>query len=206
MTYSPLIPQGEPTPKDQVAAIQTNFAQFAAIFASTALGIKYNHTPFNNANQGSHEAILFETQSIDPLVTENLDAIYSKNATSTSSTEPQLFLRIPKFLPIPINPSNPPTQLTFNQVNTAGPVYQSFLPGGYIFFFGSTSNIALNITLSPAPTQTIIAIAYPNNLTSIGTPIPFDVSMEIINPSTLKIHSTLASGVYSFCWMAIGKI
>jgi hypothetical protein len=199
MTYSHIKPDAGPSPALDASTIQTNFSQFATIFA-------VNHTLINDASQGEHEGMVFQLQSADPGVTQDLAVLYCKNATSKSGTQPQLFVQIPKFLPNQNDTTqaeNTGMQLTYNSVNTAGPVYQSFLPGGYLLYFGSTSNIAVNITLSPAPTQIVMAIATPNNLTSIGTPIPFDVSTQILSNSTFKINSALASGIYTFGWIAI---
>ena len=122
----------------------------------------------------------------------------------------QLFVQLPKFLPN-MGESNFPMILTYNSVNTAGPVYQSFLPsaklqsntrGPYLFYFGSTTNIAVNITLSPAPSSLLLALAVPN--TDSGTAsIPWQSATNIINSSTFKIVSN-ATGVYRFSWMAIG--
>ena len=45
-------------------------------------------------------------------------------------------------------------QLTFNSVNTAGPIYQRFLPGGYIVFIGSITQPPGPAT-PPVPVQSI---------------------------------------------------
>jgi hypothetical protein len=203
MTYLPNIPIGSLPPASQVSQVQGNFATFASVFSSTSGGIVYNHSPMNNFNQGDHESVILQNQSVDPGVTESLAALYCKNATSAAGTQPQLFIQIPEFLPNGI--PNAPMQLTYNSVNTSGPVYQSFLPGGYIFYFGSTSNIAVAITLSPTPTTILAAIAYPNNMTTGGGPVPFDGSVVVTQPGTIKINSALASGVYSFTWMAVAQ-
>jgi hypothetical protein len=201
MTYSFIKPDAGPSPKLDAPIIQTNFSQFATIFAN-------NHTALNVKNQGDHEKVVLELQNADPGVSEDLTVLYAKNASSNLGTQPQLFVQIPKFLPNQNDPNlaeNIGMQLTYNTVNTAGPLFQSFLAGGYLIYFGSTSNIAVNITLSPAPTQIVTVIATPNNMTSIGTPIPFDVSVQIINNSTFKINSQSATGVYTFGWVAIAK-
>lgn len=220
MTYSPIIPQGPPSPKNQVLSVQTNFSQFASIFSTVSGGVTYNHTALNDPNEGDHESILMTLQSVDPLVDQNLDVLYSKNASSNLGTQPQLFLRIPEFLPTSLDPSspgNPPIQLTYNSVNTSGPVYQSFLPGGYLFYWGTDSGTTIKnvpisdtITLSPVPTKLLIAIAIPNTLTSGGTPIPFDVSTQILTSSTFTINSTGNGNgnpiSYTFTWMAIASV
>lgn len=214
MTFSPTTPQSQLSPSATQAQIKTNFSEFARIFA-------LNHSAFNSSNQGDHENVIFQNQSTDPDVTENLVALYCKNATSLSGTQPQLFAKIKKFLPNSSdteNAENTPMQLTFNTVNIAGPQYQSFLPGGYILYFGidsgvTVSNVAIadTIILSPAPTLFITAIAIPNTMTTIGTPVPFTVATEI-NTSTndrFIIHSSGNSSgapiAYSFTYLAIAK-
>lgn len=208
MTYLPDIPLASISPKDQAPQIQTNFAQFATVFAN-------NHTAIDIDAEGDHEGIIINKRLTDPGVTQDLDVIYCKDApAATGGPQPQLFLQIPKFLPTPLDPStpgNPPMQLTYNQVNTAGPIFQSFLPGGFLMYFGSTSNIAVAITLSPAPTKILAALAFPNTLQTVAPFFfPFDVSTQILTASTFKINSTLnGSGppiAYSFTWIAIAQV
>lgn len=214
MTFSPTTPQSQLSPATTQAQIRTNFSEFARIFA-------LNHSAFNSANQGDHENVIFSTQATDPGVTEDLVALYSKDATSLSGTQPQLFAKIKKFLPNSFdteNAANTPMQLTFNTVNVAGPQYQSFLPGGYLLYFGintgvTVPNVAIadTIILSPAPTQFITAIAIPNTMTTIGTPVPFTVATEINTATNDRfiIHSSgNSSGApipYSFTYIAIAK-
>lgn len=220
MTYNPSKPDAGPSPALDVTTIQTNFSQFAAIFSKTALGIKYNHTALNDTNQGDHEAVIFQKQTTDPTVTQTLDVLYTKLASSNVGNDLQLFLRIPKFLPNSLNPtnvSNTPMQLTYNKVNTAGPVYQSFLTGGYLIYFGvdmgntvSNTPISDTITVSPAPTKLLIAIASPNTVQTIGSKFPFTVSTNIISNTQFKINSSSngsgGSIPYSFTWVAIGTV
>mgnify|MGYP001599859939 FL=1 len=196
MTYSPKIPQGNQTPAGTQAFIQTNFSQYAAKFL-------VNHTAINSNKQGDHEAIVFEKQLVDPGVTEDLVALYCKDAISASSTQPQLFFQILKFLPKfrdYTDAPNTPMQLTFDQVNTAGPVYQSFMAGAYLLYFGMTINIAVHIDLIPTPSVILSVIANPNNL---AAGIPFDVGVTVTAANSFKINSTTAVGVYTFTWMAI---
>jgi hypothetical protein len=203
MTYDPLTPNSVQSPKDQVTAVQGNFDSFASVFSSTAAGVIYNHTPFNVAKQGNHEAILMETQGDDPDVDEDLVAVYSKDSASQVSTEPQLFFRLPVFLPTKQDtntPGNPPTQITYSTVNTAGPQYQSFLPGGYVTYFGSVTATG-NVTLVPAPTAIVLAIAVPTS----GIAVVNDVSTEIVSNDTFSINSDSASGVFSFSYFVIAQ-
>lgn len=202
MTYNPNIPLPDPSPANQVTAVQTNFSQLAAIFSATVAGIKYNHTAFNDFNQGDHEAILLQSQSNDPGVTQNLDVVYCKNIASASSTQPQIFVQIPAFLPGVANES---MQLTFNTVNNSGTTYQSFLAGGYLIFFGKSTVKNINITLSPTPSTILTAISNSNTMTSVGSPIPFDAEISIAQPNTIDLRSNLATGVFSFTWIVIAK-
>lgn len=203
MTFTITKPDSGPSPTLDAPTIQGNFAQFGTIFAR-------NHTALNLNNQGDHKAVIFEKQVSAPGVTEDLTVLFAGDGTSNVSTEPQLFFQIPQFLPNEYDTTKAPNvslPLTYNAVNTAGPQYQSFLPGFYLLFFGSTANIAANIVLSPAPTRILCVIATPNNMTTAGTPIPYDVSVNIISNSTFKINSNLNFGgpvvPYSFGWVAI---
>ena len=198
MTYSPITPQAQPSPADTQAQIQTNFAQYALKFL-------VNHTPINDSNEGDHEAVVLEKQSIDPSVTQDLVAVYCKDATSQVNTQPQLFARIKKFLPTLLdttNAENTPMQLTYNSVNTAGPLFQSFVAGGLLVFFGSTNNIAANIVLTPSPSVLQMAIAIPTNLNG---GVPNTVSTTLTQPNQFKINSGSAVGGDVFYWVAIGK-
>jgi len=214
MTYDPTTPQQNVSPKDTQAQIQTNFSQFESIFSN-------NHTALNNNFKGKHEQVIFEKQTTIPNVVEDQVNLFAKDSVATLSTEPQLFAQIKKFLPFgrdETNAQNTPMQLTFNVVNTAGPQYQSFLPGGFIVYFGSISgnttpnvNIDTTITLVPTPTTIIVAIAIPNTFTTVGKIIPFRVS-TIVNTVTnadFRITSTANLGgvsiAYSFHYICIAK-
>lgn len=220
MTFNPAKPDAGPSPALDASIIQTNFSQFASIFSKNVAGILYNHTPLNDLNQGDHESVIFQKQTTDPTITQTLDVLYTKLAPSKIGTDLQLFLKIPKFLPNLLNPTNVPNdpmQITYNQVNTAGPVYQSFLMGGFLLYFGvdtgvtaPNTSIVDTITLSPAPTTILTAIASPNTMTTSGTPIPFIVSTNILSNTQFRINSTSnGSGgaiPYSFSWVAIGTV
>lgn len=209
MTYNKLKPDSGPSPLLDVSIIQGNFSDFSTIFA-------LNHIALNDRNQGAHGRVILENQSDDPGVTEDLAVLYNKDATSNVSTEPQLFAQIPKFLPTNLDTTdadNVGMQLTYQQVNTAGPVYQSFLPGGYLFYTGSVTGVSipnvitsLLITLSPIPTRIITAIANSNTVTNPGGR-PFKVSTIINNQSTFTIYSDANAGnpgiPYIFTWTAI---
>lgn len=201
MTYVPNTPQAKPSPKDTQAQIQTNFAQWAAKFL-------INHVAMNSSNQGDHQALVLENQSADPGVTQDQVTLFCKNATSQAGTQPQLFAQIKKFLPIPGDPRDAPNdamQLTYNSVNVVGPnQFQSFLIGGYLLYFGTVTAVG-TVTLVPAPSQIIVAIAQPNNMTSIGTPIANTVSTNVLNNSQFQILSSTATGVFSFTWIVIAR-
>jgi len=195
MTYSPITPQSQPSPAVTQTQIQTNFAQYALKFL-------VNHTALNKKNQGDHENVILEKLSADPGVVEDLVALYAKNATSKSGTEPQLFAQIKKFLPTSNDPNdadNLGMQLTQSVVNIVGPnQFQSFLPGNFMLYFGTVTANG-TVTLIPAPTTIHVAIAIPNNITSS---IPSLVSTSITGNATFDIFSN-ASGVFSFTWIAI---
>ncbi len=194
MTYNPNIPTDLPPPNVAVDFIRTNFSQYQTIFSK-------NHTAINNSNQGKHEAIIYENQANDPGVTNDYDAVYSKSVVSSSGTSSQLFLQIPQFLPNSV--PNLPQQLTFNTVNKAGPQFQSFLPGGYTVHFGQVSSVPVTITLTPTTGGIASVIVNPNNFTTAGTPIPFDAFAIVLGPSSFSINSSLATGIYTFTWIAI---
>jgi hypothetical protein len=205
MSYNPNIPVDNDSPANQVTKIQTNFSSFNTIFGT-------EHGDLTIADQGKHEAIKLKLQISDPGVTNDYDVIYSKNTTSTAfGITPQLFLQIPEFI---ANVINSPMQLTYNAVNTAGPQYQSFLPGGYVLYFEnitgvapSAANLVFNITLSPTPTSIVCPIAYTNSMTTVGTPIPCAIMVSNVLASTFDItmQSPGAGQNYSLTWLAIAK-
>lgn len=190
MTYDPNTPNADDSPAVQQPQIKTNFSQLASIFSSTAGGVTYNHTPFNNGNQGKHEAIIMEDQVTDPDVTNDLVSLYNKDG--------QIFFRLLQFLPN--NIPNFPTQLTFDSVNTAGPDFQSFLPGGYIFYFGTVTE-GVQKTVSPVPSELLIVIGTPNT----GVNPLFPVGTTVVQPDKFTINSTGSGLGATFSYIAIGK-
>lgn len=207
MTFTPIKPDAGPSPALDAPIIQTNFAQIAARFSQSAGGFNYNHTSLNSAKQGNHEVILMQKQTSDPVVDNNEVILYVKDATSNAGTQPQLFIRIPRYLPTKYDTrtvSNTPMQLTYNQVNTAGPIYQSFLMGGYLIFFGTTVNIAANIVLSPAPTRLLIANAAFQQ--TLGGNAGANIMTQILSNSTFKILSAVPPAGYTASFVAIGTV
>lgn len=197
MTYSTTKPDGGPSPFLDVGQIQTNFSTFDTTFT-------VNHTPLNNMNQGDHEDVIFEKTLTSPVVNNNFDVLYARDATSAAGTEPQLFVKIPKFLPTktdPTNATNAGMQLTYNQVNTAGPQYQGFFPGAFLFYSSTaTFPFGTTITLIPAPTKILTIIAATQN-TIITSPIK--CSATILSSSTFKIDCSAPGG--TILWMAIAQ-
>ena len=212
MTYSETKPDAGPAPSIDVTQIQTNFAEFAAVFAT-------NHVALNQAFQGKHSTVIIQNRVgiSDPGVTKGLTALYVKEATqATAGPQPQLFVQIPKFLPTILDTTNAPNkgmQLTYNTVNVAGPIYQSFLVGGYLVYLGEltgmtvpNATLALTVTLTPAPTKLLIAMATGNNTINGGNLL--SASTIINSPTTFTVYS-FANGskpaiTYTFRWMAIG--
>ena len=220
MTYNPLKPDQGPSPQIDVSTIQNNFLTFSTIFSSTVGGVNYNHTALNNKFQGDHESVILQTQSGGAQNPDGQTTLYGKNAGSNAGTQPQLFVKVPQFLPTSLDTkiaSNAGMQLTYNTVNTSGsPNYQSFLAGGYIFYFGNvnTNSILYQVNLTPVPSKLLIAIASQNTIfytTGIGaTNLPFNINTTIPNGinSYFFISTPLAfnppAGGYNFSWLAIG--
>ncbi len=210
MTYDPKIPLVTESPKDSASPIQVNFSQFASIFSSLIGGVTYNHMPLNNTQQGKHAAVLMQAQSADLGVEQDLAILYAKNATSNVSIEPQLFVQIPKFLPTDLDSRdapNTPMQLTYNTVDIAGPIYHSFLPGGYIIYFGNVINTVLSpytVTLAPIPTEIILALATPNTVELGSTHQPIKISTNVTSISTFDVYTSF-TGTRSFNWIAIAR-
>lgn len=212
MTYQPTAPFVTKSPKDSAIDIQTNYSKIASVFSQTVGSVIYNHMPYNNQFQGDHAAILFQLIFGDPSVTQDLTAIYARNAISNispNSGQPQLFARIPKFLPTELDTtvaSNDPMQLTFNKVNVAGPVYQSFLAGGYIVYTGNvtTASNSIDITLSPIPTKIVCSIATPNTVEVDTVHQPIKISASVINSSTVRV-STIFIGNRTFNFIIIAQ-
>lgn len=205
MTFSIYKPDSGPSPKIDVDQIRDNFAVFGTSLAE-------NHTALNNRNQGCHEGVLFEQQSATPTIAGTYAALYAKSVTYTIGTQPQLFARLPVFLPTADDTrgsGNDPMQLTYHVVNIAGPQYQSFVAGGFVVYFGQTNDITIPITLSPSPSQIISVSAATHNMTTVGTAIPWIVGVNILSSNSFKIESPLNfSGPvvpYIITWMAVAK-
>jgi len=209
MTYDPQIPLVTESPKTSASPVQVNFDQFAAIFSKLIAGVNYNHMPFNNAQQGKHAAVLMQNQTTDLGVTEDLDVLYSKNATSNVSTEPQLFVQIPKFLPTDLDSTdapNNPMQLTYNSVGLSGPLYYSFIPGGYLIYFGNilAAGSPETITLSPIPTEIVMAIATPNEVETDTTHQPIKISVLVTPPDKINVYTSF-TGARRFNFFVIAR-
>lgn len=198
MVYKRNIPLGELSPAVQAVDIKNNFADFGTIFA-------VNHQGFNDTNQGKHTKVILQKQNDDPDVTQDLAVLYAKNDTQTIP-QPQLFLKLKDFLPSEIDTNtveNTPIQLTHNVVNVAGPQYQSFFAGGFIVYIGSTTEANLVITLSPAPSSLLLAMAS----ASSGVQPFIALNTEITGTDKFRIRYTTTSiPVSTLNWFAIGKI
>ncbi len=211
MTYDPNSPLPTFAPKDSVVQIKTNFNQFAGIFSALSGGVNYNHMPLNDSNQGLHGAVIFQNQSVDPDVTEDQVDLYSKNVTSAVSTEPQLFSKIQKFLPNKYDTTtaeNTPIQLTYDTVNIAGPTaFQSFLPGGYLLYFGSVvtftpPNSITTVTLTPVCTEIVCVQAFPTSTISSEAAKRY---VTITGANTFNIVSSNALNGTTFVYMVVAK-
>lgn len=213
MTFNPLKPDPGPSPALDASIIRTNFSQFASIFSNLVFGVNYNHMPLNNVNQGKHASVLFEKQSSDPGATQGYATLYAKDvANATPSTQPNLFIQIPKFLPNEFdtrNAANDPMQLTYPTVNIVGPnQYQSFLAGGYVLYFGKFTQatpLPTTITVSPTPTKILIAIAEAQNADTGGNPLPVSTNITSATQFTVYSQTTSLPANYTFSWMALAQ-
>jgi hypothetical protein len=200
--YDPTIPTDLPPPNIAVDLIRANFSQYAQVFDN-------NHVALNATNQGKHTHVILQRQLSDPLVDGSFDTLYGKSVATTSSTSDEVFSRIPQFLPV--DKPNDPTQLTFNVVNTTGvPFYQSFLPGGYIIYFGTIPSalfINTTITLVPTPSKILCVIPNPTQLVTVGPlTFPVNVAVRILNASQFTIFSQTGVGLTGdIKWLAIAK-
>lgn len=190
--YNPNEPQNEPSPAVATTQLRANFSQFNTIFGN-------NHVSLNDSNQGKHTNVMFQQQLADPGAI-NYAGIYCKSSPSSSGTFLQLFLQVPAFLPN--SQPNLPQQLTFNKVNIAGPQYQSFLPGGFIMYFGQITTVPTTITLSPTPSQIVCAVAQANSFSSGGTGLPNLVQTQVLSATQFRITGQLP-GPFAISWMAI---
>jgi len=212
MTYIKNKPDSGKAPNIDAPKIQGNFSSFDTVFGN-------NHLSMNDPNQkqGDHTTIIFQSITGSPGKVFNAALLFARDAFSKAGTQPQLSVKIPQFLPN--NIANSPMQLTYNTVNIIGPSqYQSFLLGGYLIYMGNISGasaasvpISTQITLVPAPTKILVAIATPNSFNTSSTPQPFDVSTTINNNSKFTIKSTSNGSRstvvnYRFTWVAIATV
>ena len=204
MTYQPEIPNPSSNPNDSALDIKNNFAQFATIFA-------LNHLAMNDTNQGKHGTVILQKQTSDPGATEDLSVLFCKDTTTKAGIQPQLYAQVQQFLPTNIDHTkapNTPVQLSYNSVGLAGPIYYSFLSGGYLIYFGSALKGA-TVTLTPTPTKILCAQVFPTGTGNANhgkpkTNVPYDAWVTI-SGATLTINSTRAPGGSTFLWMAIGS-
>lgn len=196
MTYSTVKPDAGPSPSLDVGQIKTNYSTYLTVFGR-------QHLTLNDPKMGQHKVITMQKQDDDLPVLKNSVVMYPKNVTSKVNTQPQLFFRIPKFLPNEV--PNTPMQLTYNTVNTAGPVYQSFIPGGYLLFMGMVTDISFDITLPTDTNGILVAIAASNTVKG-ATRIQNTVYTKVLTTSSFKIGSNLATGTpYSFSYIVIAR-
>jgi hypothetical protein len=207
--YTSNKPDAGPSPLLDAPIIQANFATFNTVFSNTVGSNVYDHTALNSPLQGHHESIVMNNQAQAPGVAQNLCVLFNMNATNAAGTQPQLWAQITRFLPTGFdttNPGNPPMLLTYNAVNTSGPIYQSFLPGGYIFYIGTATFGSLNITVTPTCTKLLIAVATAQNTYSIGGSFrAVAIATTITGTNTFTIFpDTHASAGNTYLWYAIG--
>lgn len=202
MTFQPDQPQDLPPPQISVDTLRQNFSSYADVFDN-------NHVAMNAARQGMHNALILEKQLADPNINDNFCTIYNKD---NGVADLQAFIKIPQFLPN--QKPNTPMKLTYASVNTAGPVYQSFLVGGYLIYFGQVTQLSsvgptpipILVTLTPAPSKILCVIANTTNIEGLppfwGQPFSVNVLSNFefnINPTGTNLLN------YQIPWIAIGK-
>lgn len=201
-SYNPNQPQNLPPPAIGVQAIQENFSTYSTVFDN-------NHLALNLGNQGKHTNVILQEQSTDPSVDGSFSALYGKSVVAASATFQGLFAKIPQFL-TDDKPNNP-MQLTFNVVNTTGaPFYQSFLPGGYLLYFGSIASaniVNTQITLVPTPSKILCVIPNPTKVAGVGLlpSRPVQIAVTVNNASQFTINSSFPTGTGIIRWLAICK-
>ncbi len=212
MTYDPNQPTNTPPPDIGIDSVRNNFSSYANVFDN-------NHIALNANNQGKHSNVILQQQSSDPSVEGSFDALYSNVASTNLGATLEIFAKIPQFLSL--DKPNNPEQLTFHTVNTAGPTqYQSFLPGGYILYFGTETNNVVNtpltalVTLVPAPAKILCVIANPTRLalvTGAGSnlaPQKVSVILSTTNTAQFTIFAVAPGPLLSvgnITWIAIAK-
>lgn len=215
MNYNQLKPDPGPSPALDAPTIQGNFEYYGNLLSD-------NHIAMNEQFQGNHSDIIFESQLKDPGVTTNLTVLYSKLASSQSGSQPELFVQIPTFLPTALDttPSaiskNTPMRLSYSSVGTAGPIFYSFLPGGYVIYWGTASlsvpknsTASTTVTISPIASRILIAIAVPITQVAFALPNSLPLATNVNNNSSFTIYvngnSTNATITYDLLWFAIGN-
>ncbi len=212
MTYDPNQPQNQPPPDTGINSVRNSFSSYANIFDN-------NHIALNANNQGKHSNVILQQQSGDPSVESGFDALYSNVASTNLGSTLEIFAKIPQFLSS--DKPNNPEQLTFHTVNIVGPTqYQSFLPGGYVLYFGTVTGNVVNapltalVTLVPAPTKILCVIANPTRLalvTGAGTnlaPQKVSVILNTTNTAQFTIFAVAPGpglAVGNITWLAIAK-
>jgi len=201
MTYKANIPQDLPPPSVIVDQIRENFSTFASVFDN-------NHQALNLNNQGKHTNVILQVGTTgSPPVDDNSNRLYTFGVQSNSSFSRQLFLKIPKFLPN--DQPNDPIQLTFNSVNTAGPLYQSFLIGGFLVFIGTANQpinpntiVPITINLTPVPKDILCIIA---NVNGSGIGFQGTVSAKAVGNSQIVITpgQPNSGATQPYTWLAI---
>lgn len=200
MTYNPFKPGQGKSPYLDMPIMQTNFSTYNNAFSA-------NHIPMNSSNQGNHSTVIFQAQAAFPGLVVDSAVLFAKNAFSRAGTQPQLWVKIPLFLPN--NIINSAMQLTYNTVNISGPQYQSFMIGGYLIEWGKlTANTSANfnqtITLTTPPTKLLVAIASSNFGFSFSTTINTTTNASFTITSPTNGGSPSVPCVFN--WLIIGTV
>lgn len=210
MTYDPMIPNANETPKASPSQIKTNFSVFG-----TAEAI--NHVAMNTIGYGKHAVVLFKQQSSDPTVNSSFGAVYCKTAVQASGNALNLFFRTMPFLPPAYN--NAPQQITFNVIQYTGvavtligpppSVYtnmqQTFMFGGFLIYTGF---VQPNIGVAPFTLDVAVAgsgIVKPSKI--LYAKVMGDSASFSVAPANSGSTITVGiSGVSTYNYFAIGLV
>lgn len=153
------IPNGTDAMQLSCPQLRGNFEQIYNAFSE-------NHVPITTANDifsGMHTELQMTTQS-DPATLIDEVALYSKTGTGG---QPQIFFRG--------RSSGNIIQLSYQNVISTGPYYQSFIAGPYILLFGKLLQISNGTTITYAtyyPGLTFSEVEFVDLQISVTTVVP----------------------------------
>lgn len=207
MTYQPGIPTGLIDLNIDYTNIQTNFSQL-----DTQFGI--DHVPFSNTTgsiNGYHESIHFNPESTTvtnppnnyppnvPAATPGFGQLFSCQVNDGIAADEALYY---------LSGGGSLTTLTRNFQPVASTNGKTFLPGGLILQWGTTSSSSSNIpvSFSPAFPSAIynIQVTRLHSSSSPGSTFGYWVSTSGLSTSGFTIVNN-DGHTWSYYWLAIGN-